>query len=78
LRLAYPDMPFLVPGVGAQGGDVAKASRAAANLDGRGFIVNSSRAIIYASNDRAKFARAAGEACDKLCLEIVAALAVSA
>ncbi len=77
LREAHADMPFLVPGVGAQGGDVALASRAAANLDGRGFIINSSRAIIYASKDRANFARAARDACEKLRKEINSALTVS-
>ena len=75
LRHAHPDMPFLVPGVGAQRGDAALAARAAANEQGRGFVINSSRGIIYASKDTGHFAQAAREACEKLRDEINAALA---
>lgn len=53
-----PDMPFLVPGVGAQGGDVEKTVKAGTNKDGNGLIISSSRAIIYASNGE-DFAEAA-------------------
>ena len=45
-----PDMPFLVPGVGAQGGDVEQAVKAGTNNDGNGLIISSSRATIYASS----------------------------
>jgi len=75
LRSAHPDLPFLIPGVGAQGGDADAASRAAANTDGRGFIINSSRGIIYASKNPAHFARAAREECERLRDQINAALA---
>ncbi|MCX6789171.1 MAG: orotidine-5'-phosphate decarboxylase [Candidatus Gribaldobacteria bacterium] len=53
------DMPILVPGVGAQGGDVEKIVRAGLNGLGTGIIVNSSRGIIFASNgeDFAEVAR---------------------
>jgi orotidine-5'-phosphate decarboxylase len=50
VRAIAPDIPILVPGVGAQGGDAAAVVRAGARLDGRGLIVNSSRAIIFASS----------------------------
>ena len=55
------DMPLLVPGVGAQGGDVAGVLAAGALADGTGLIVSSSRAILYAGNgaDFAEAARAA-------------------
>ena len=43
------DVPFLVPGVGAQGGDVEAVVTHAKNRDGDGLIVSSSRAILYAS-----------------------------
>lgn len=43
------DVPFLVPGVGAQGGDVEAVVTNAKNRDGDGLIVSSSRAILYAS-----------------------------
>ena len=42
-------VPFLVPGVGAQGGDVRAVVSNARNRDGDGLIISSSRAILYAS-----------------------------
>ena len=54
-------MPLLVPGVGAQAGDVAQAVRAGQSRDGTGLIVSSSRAIVYASAGL-DFATAAREA----------------
>lgn len=50
---------FLVPGIGAQGGDIEKIVRAGANNKGTGIIVSSSREIIFASSgiDFAKAAR---------------------
>ena len=43
------EVPFLVPGVGAQGGDVRAVVSNARNRDGDGLIISSSRAILYAS-----------------------------
>jgi len=51
LRTIVGDMPFLVPGVGAQGGDVAAILDAGQTDNGRGLIINSSRGVIYASSD---------------------------
>jgi orotidine-5'-phosphate decarboxylase len=64
IRQICPRLPFLLPGVGAQGGDVAAAVRNALDEDGAGFIINSSRQILYASSDRdyAQAARRAAEA----------------
>ena len=61
LRALCPSMLFLVPGVGAQGGDAAAAVRAAGDPDGTGFVVNVSRQVLYASRgeDFATAARAA-------------------
>jgi orotidine-5'-phosphate decarboxylase len=42
------DMPLLIPGIGAQGGDVESTVRAGATAAGTGMLINSSRAIIYA------------------------------
>ncbi|SAI27801.1 orotidine 5'-phosphate decarboxylase [Bordetella ansorpii] len=42
-------VPLLVPGIGAQGGDVTATVRAGANKAGAGMMINSSRAILYAS-----------------------------
>lgn len=50
VRAIVGDMPFLVPGVGAQGGDVAAVVTNAKTADGAGLMVSSSRAILYASN----------------------------
>ena len=58
VRAIAPDIPILVPGVGAQGGDAATAVEHGARHDGRGLMVSSSRAILYAS-DGADFAEAA-------------------
>lgn len=55
------DMPFLVPGVGAQGGDVAQAVSNGQTADGTGLVISSSRAILHASSD-ANFAEAARKA----------------
>lgn len=44
-----PDMPLLVPGIGAQGGDINATCQAGCNNTGTGMMINSSRAILYAS-----------------------------
>jgi len=49
VRAIVGDMPFLVPGVGAQGGDVEAVVSNAKTADGTGVIVSSSRAVLYAS-----------------------------
>jgi orotidine-5'-phosphate decarboxylase len=51
VRALTGDMPFLVPGVGAQGGDVAAAVRNGQTAAGDGLMVSSSRAILYAASD---------------------------
>ena len=54
------ELPILVPGVGAQGGDVAASVPAGTTTDGTGLLLSSSRAILYASpgEDFAEAARA--------------------
>ena len=49
IRAAAPDLPFLVPGVGAQQGDLWAAVEAGLDRHGRGIVVNASRGITYAS-----------------------------
>jgi orotidine-5'-phosphate decarboxylase len=61
IREIAGDIPFLVPGVGAQGGDVAQAVQNGRTRDGTGLVVSSSRAILYASSG-ADFADAARKA----------------
>ena len=60
VREVVGDLPLLVPGVGAQGGDIEAIVDAGATRDGFGMVVNSSRAILYASagDDFADAARA--------------------
>ncbi|MDR3352579.1 MAG: orotidine-5'-phosphate decarboxylase, partial [Zoogloeaceae bacterium] len=63
VRELVGDMPILVPGIGAQGGDIAAVVRAGQRRAGTGLILNSSRAILYASPDAdyAQFARRVAE-----------------
>ncbi|MFI0347237.1 MAG: orotidine-5'-phosphate decarboxylase [Chthoniobacterales bacterium] len=69
LRNLVDDMPFLIPGVGAQGGSVEATVTAAKNSRGDGMIINSSRGIIFASQE-SDFAEAARRATEKLHHEI--------
>jgi orotidine-5'-phosphate decarboxylase len=65
VRNIAPDMFFLVPGIGAQGGDVEKTLQAGLRGDKSGLIITSSRAIIYASNGE-DFAQKAREKAGEL------------
>ena len=58
VRADVGDMPILIPGIGAQGGDVEATVKAGQDSRGRGMIINSSRGIIFASGS-ADFAEAA-------------------
>lgn len=61
VRSIVADMPLLVPGIGAQGGDVAATVQAGQTNAGSGLVINASRAILYAGHgeDFALQARAA-------------------
>jgi orotidine-5'-phosphate decarboxylase len=72
VRERVGDMPLLVPGVGAQGGDVADAVRQGQTRAGTGLILSSSRGILYASSGD-DFAQAARAATLKLRADINAA-----
>ncbi len=50
VRQAVGDMPLLVPGVGAQGGDVNAVLNAGCDQHGNGLVISSSRGIIYAGS----------------------------
>ena len=69
VRAIVGDMPLLVPGVGAQGGDVAQAVVNGQTRAGTGLIMSSSRAILYASSGE-DFAGAARAATQRLRGEI--------
>ncbi|MBO7488909.1 MAG: orotidine-5'-phosphate decarboxylase [Bacteroidales bacterium] len=68
VRNIVPDSFLLVPGVGAQGGSLAEVCRYGLTKD-CGLLVNSSRGIIYASNDK-DFAQRAAEEAHKLQMQM--------
>ena len=49
VRAIVGDMPLLVPGIGAQGGEIGATVKAGKTANGMGMMINSSRAILYAS-----------------------------
>lgn len=60
VRQIVGDMPLLVPGIGAQGGDIAATVQAGKTAKGTGMMINSSRAILYATPmENEDFAQAA-------------------
>ncbi|MDE1894331.1 MAG: orotidine-5'-phosphate decarboxylase [Xanthomonadaceae bacterium] len=69
VRAMVGDMPLLVPGIGAQGGDVQAVLRHGRTADGRGLMISSSRAILYAGNGE-DFAVAARQAALELRAQI--------
>ena len=68
VRKHVPDHFLLIPGVGAQGGDLGEVSKYGMNKE-CGLLVNSSRAIIYAS-DGEDFAKKAGAEAKKVALDM--------
>ncbi len=69
IRGIVGDMPLLIPGIGAQGGDIEATVRNGKTTDGTGLMINSSRGILYASQTN-DFASAAANAAKKLRDEI--------
>ena len=65
IRSICPEMPFLIPGVGAQGGDLASAVGYGVDARGEKAIINMSRQILYASKEK-DFARAARNIAEKI------------
>ncbi len=61
VRQLAPEMPLLIPGVGAQGGDLTLAVRYGSDKHGEMAVINASRSIIYASGGE-DFAEAARRA----------------
>ncbi len=52
VRRVATGLPLLIPGVGAQGGDLASTLAAGLDEHGRGLLINSSRAVFYAADPR--------------------------
>lgn len=73
VRKIAPEMPFLIPGIGAQGGDLHQTVLNGLSPAGAGIIINASRSIIYASSGR-DFANAARNEAAKLARDIRAAV----
>lgn len=63
IREICPSMPMLLPGVGAQGGELEAALSASLDAQGHGVMINVSRGVIFASqgSDYAEAARAAAD-----------------
>jgi len=61
IRQLCPDMPLLIPGVGSQGGDLPQVVKRGTDKSGANAIINTSRAVLYASTgpDFAEAARTA-------------------
>lgn len=64
VRQIVQEMPILIPGIGKQGGDIAQTVHNGKNTHSQGMIINSARAIIYASNKK-DFAHAARQVAEK-------------
>jgi orotidine-5'-phosphate decarboxylase len=62
LRRAHPEIGFLVPGIGAQGGDLDATLKAGLDARGAGLLLNSSRALIYAGGGASEAIRAESQA----------------
>jgi orotidine-5'-phosphate decarboxylase len=77
IRQSHPDMPLLIPGIGAQGGDLAATVAYGVDPQGEKAIINSSRQILYASRDK-DFAEAARQAATTLRDQINQQLSVTA
>lgn len=69
VRRICPDLPILIPGIGAQGGDLADSVRCGVDAGGRLAVINASRSVIYASSG-ADYASAARHAASDLRDEI--------
>jgi len=70
IREVVGDMPLLVPGVGAQGGDLAAVVQNGADSTGHGLVINASRSVLYAGEAGGNLAANAHEAAAELRDEI--------
>ena len=69
VRALVGDMPFLIPGVGAQGGDLEAAVRGGLDKNLGGILINASRSVIFASSGT-NFAEVAEKEAERLHTEI--------
>ena len=66
LRNICPNMPFLIPGVGFQGGNIERTVQSAVDSKGGGFIINVSRQIMYSAKNPKGKLRTVEEAKEKM------------
>ena len=66
VRDRCPGMPILVPGIGAQGGDLKRSVAHGMDADVSNLIVSSSRGVLYRSRDSSRFEEAARNAAERL------------
>lgn len=69
IREVAPNLPFLIPGIGTQGGNLKMAVQYACDAGGGGIIINVSRSILYASSQK-NFAQAARQAAQEIVSQI--------
>ncbi len=69
VRHIVGEMPLLIPGIGAQGGDLSATVQAGRNAAGTGMLINTSRAVLYASA-KEDFAQAAADTARNMQLAI--------
>ena len=75
VRSLCPDLPILLPGIGAQRGDLDLAVRNGVDSSGRNAVINASRSVIYASPDAGGFQLAARREAERMRASINEALA---
>lgn len=73
VRRIAGDMPILIPGIGEQGGDIAKTVAAGKDSRGRGMIISASRSVLFASSGN-DYVEAAGKKATEIDGAIRAAL----
>ncbi|MDO8494068.1 MAG: orotidine-5'-phosphate decarboxylase [Deltaproteobacteria bacterium] len=70
IREVAPELPFLVPGIGSQGGDLQKVLQFGETNKGEGLLLNVSRSVLFASSNK-NFAEAARREVENVTKEIV-------
>jgi orotidine-5'-phosphate decarboxylase len=75
IRRRVPDMPILLPGVGAQGGDLQSSVKYGCTADGDMLIINVGRSILYAGRQKKDFIEKVRQAAQNVNEEIRAASA---
>lgn len=73
IRATAPSLPFLVPGIGAQGGDPAEVVPAGTRSQGDGLVVSSSRSVLYAGSSAEEIRNAASKLRDQLKVRVAQA-----